>query len=359
MKADKNGISPVSSNQGVAELGHELGNVLNGLLGMTRLVRDSGLNAEQERWLRAIEQSGRQMRWLVDAFRCEPGCPDPAIPHHPVRLDGIDMLEQALLAHAPSARDSFNRLLLVADPQLPRYWMCDPRPLRQVLDNLLGNALKFTNSGEVVLEAERPGRQKAGPGDLRITVTDSGPGIDATLGSRMFAAYEQGEASVTGRSMGRGLGLFIARRIVESMGGAISWSSPANGGVRFEVLLPGVLAHEPAASGKLPTGMLRNLDCQVDLAGPLRRSVIGCLARLGTGHRHQEGEWLRVSLTELPMTGDHPGPVLGLTAQTAAGEVIGSKRLQAPILECSLGPLLLEFALEWLWIRNEKPGFAR
>lgn len=359
MKAHKDGNPPLSSNQGVAELGHELGNVLNGLLGMARLVRDSGLNAEQERWLRAIEQSGRQMRWLVEAFRCEPGCPDPTIASRPAELDGIDMLEQAVLAHAPAARDSFNRLMLVADAELPHYWMCDPCLLRQILDNLLGNALKFTRSGEVVLEAGRPGPESGGQGDLSITVTDSGPGIDATLGSRMFAAYEQGEASLRGRSNGRGLGLFIARRIVESMGGAINWCSPAGGGARFEVLLPGVLVPVCAASGKLPTGMLQALECHVDLAGPLRRSVIGCLARLGAGGPQQSPDRLQVSLTELPLTGDHPGPVLGLHARTAAGDVIGSKRLQAPILECSLGPLLLEFALEWLWIRNDKPGFAR
>ena len=367
MKPHKDGISPVSTHQGVAELGHELGNVLNGLLGMTRLVRDSGLNAEQERWLRAIEQSGRQMRWLVDAFRGEPVLSDEALPPRPVEHDGIDLLEQAVLAHAPAARDSFNRLLLVTDPELPRFWSCDPCLLRQIVDNLLGNALKFTRSGEVVLEAVESGGDN-GQGDLRIIVTDSGPGIDPTLGSRAFAAYAQGAASVPVHSIGRGLGLYICRRIVESVGGSISWSNPTEGGARLEVFLPGVLALGRGAAAGLPTGMLRALECRVDLADPLRRSVIGCLSRLGVLHGRspagpapdtcvglKAGEGLHVSLTELPVMGDHPGPVLGLHAQTTAGVVIGSKRLQAPILECSLGPLLLEFALEWLWIRNEKP----
>jgi len=366
MKPHKDGISPVSTNQGVAELGHELGNVLNGLLGMTRLVRDSGLNAEQERWLRAIEQSGRQLRWLVDAFRGEPTPSDRTLLPRPVEFDGIDLLEQAVLAHAPAARESFNRLLLVADPELPRFWSCDPCLLRQIIDNLLGNALKFTRSGEVVLEAVETGGDH-GQGDLWIVVTDSGPGIDSTLGNRVFAAYEQGEAAITDRCAGRGLGLYICRRIVESMGGIIRWSNPAAGGARLEVCLPGVLALEPAAATSLPTGMLRALECHVDLAGPLRRSVIGCLARLGVvrgvmtavpcpgiGPGRRSAAGLHVSLTELPAIGDHPGPALGLHAQTAAGEIIGSKRLQAPILECSLGPLLLEFALEWLWLRNEK-----
>jgi len=368
MKVHKGGISLQPTHQGVAELGHELGNVLNGLLGMTRLVRDSGLNAEQERWLRAIEQSGLQMQWLVDAFRCEALPADQSAFHRPAEFDGIDLLEQSVLANAPSAQDGFNRLMLVAGPGLTRYWTCDPCLLRQVLDNLLGNALKFTRSGEVVLEAGASGGV-GGWDDLWITVTDTGPGIDKTLGSRIFAPYEQGVASMPGQSGGRGLGLFIARRIVDAMGGTISWSSPAGGGTCFEVRLPGILGRTTPEGGGLPSGILRNMRCQVDLAGPLQRSVIGCLARLGvisgmpsaadgrvSGKRSLSGRGLRVVLSELPSNGEHPGPALQVRAQTATGEVIVSKPLQAPILECSLGPVLLETALEWLWIRNERSG---
>ncbi len=192
MKVRKDSGSPPVIHQGVAELGHELGNVLNGLLGMTRLVRDSGLNAEQEYWLRAIEQSGCQMRRLVDAFWLGPTQTGEFIHPNPVDLDGIELLEQALLAHAPAARRNADRLLLTVAPDVPRYWHCDPCLLRQLLDNLLGNALKFTRSGEVVLEVAARLQGNDPTDTLLLAVIDSGPGIDAALGRRMFRAYERG-----------------------------------------------------------------------------------------------------------------------------------------------------------------------
>jgi len=378
MKGHKKFNLPVAGRQGVAELGHELGNVLNGLLGMTRLVRDSGLNAEQERWLRAIEQSGHQMQRLVDGFRMEPDQPGEVIEPNPVDLDGIELLEEVLLAHAPAARANADRLLLIADPAIPRHWHCDPCLLRQLLDNLLGNAIKFTQSGEVVLEAVARAGKDGSPQVLCIAVGDSGPGIDVTLGRRMFGAYERGEACGAGESnAGLGLGLYICQRIVDSMGGEIDWSSPAAGGARFEVSLPGVLATAPVRDTSLPSEILRSLECHLDLPGPLQRALAGCLARLNVpwfaagrsaspptgalaqGRRtHQATAGLRVSISELQVAGDHPGPHILLRAETTGGQVIGCKSLPAPILECSLGPLLLELALEWHWIRNETPGSA-
>ncbi len=375
MKGRKGGASPSKINQGVVELGHELGNVLNGLLGMTRLVRDSGLNAEQEYWLEAIEQSGRQLRSLVESFLQEPRRPGEPLRLNPVDLDGIELLEQALLAHAPAARDAAGRLLLTVAPALPRSWRCDPCMLRQVLDNLLGNAIKFTPAGEVVLEALTPTDGDWPPGTLRLAVVDTGPGIDAALGRRMFRAYERGVDGVRDTAPGYGLGLFICRRIVHAMGGAIGWSSPDAGGARFEVTLPEVLA--PARGAPLPSRILRSVECCLDLRGTLRQSVASCLTRLGvswrqpgqgeapvtaagtgTGDSGQSAEQLCIFVAEVPAVVGRAGPTLSLRAETPTGHVTGSKCLQAPILECTLGPALLELALQWLWVRNDKPGSA-
>ena len=355
MKGHKDGISPSISNQGVAELGHELGNVLNGLLGMARLVRDSGLNAEQERWLRAIEHSGRQLRWLVDAFRCDPAPPGVRIRPEPINVDGIELLEQAVLAHAPSAHEQRDRLILVVDTDLPRYWHCDPGLLRQVLDNLLGNALKFTRSGEVVLKASRPTENGLRADRLHLAVADSGPGIDPALGQRLFEAYQRGSGFAADQSGGQGLGLFICQRIVEAMGGSIACSDSATGGARFELRLPGALAEERMAVDNLPSALLHSIECTLDLAGPLRASVAGCLARLGVAWQSSEpgagssDDRLFVNISELAATADHPGPALLLSAKTRGNRPVGGKTLQPPILECSLGPLLLELALEWQW----------
>jgi len=377
MKGRKDGTSPLTINQGVVELGHELGNVLNGLLGMTRLVRDSGLNAEQEYWLKAIEQSGRQLRSLVESFLHERYQPGASFHLKPADLDGIELLEQALLAHAPAARDSASQLLLTVAPGVPRYWHCDPCMLRQVLDNLLGNALKFTRGGEVVLEAAVSADGDCPPGILRLAVVDSGPGIDAALGRRMFRAYERGPDQICDAAPGYGLGLFICRRIVHAMGGTIGWSSPAAGGARFEVTLPEVLSAVPERGALLPTRILRSVECCLDLRGTLAQSVASCLTRLGVPWRlpgqeatplpavgtdaasgGQPAGRLCISVAEMPVAAGGTGPTLSLRAETLAGDMTGSKCLQAPILECNLGPALLELALQWLWVRDGKPGSA-
>lgn len=377
MKGNERGNPPYVSDQFVAEIGHELGNVLNGLLGMARLVRDSGLNAEQDRWLRAIEQSGRQLRSLVDAFRQRSVQADGGIACCPAALDGIDLLEQLLLAHAPAATARANRLWLAASPELPRRWIADARLLRQLLDNLIGNALKFTRSGEVVLRVWAGAGEGAGCGTLVLAVDDSGPGIQPELGERMFQAYERGTAPVQDDAGGSGLGLFICQRIVQSLGGTIEWSTPAGGGTRFTVHLPGVLATPRSRPSGPPSRILQAIECRVELKGTARDSVACCLARLGVAHRGMEESAVRVAdevndrparardsaqvlvaIHEVSGSTAVPGAAssLLLRAGTPDGGVERSRRLELPVLESSLGALLLELALECLWLRNAGRG---
>ena len=374
MKGRKRGIPSYVSDQFVAEIGHELGNVLNGLLGMARLVRESGLSAEQDRWLKAIEQSGRQLRCLVDTFRQGPARPGDGTRYCPAPLDGVDLLEQLLLAHAPSARARANRLWLAVSPELPRRWVSDALLLRQLLDNLLGNALKYTRSGEVVLKAEAladdPGRR----GALVLVVTDSGPGIQPELGERMFRAYERGPASPRDESSGCGLGLFICQRIVQTLGGVIEWSTPAGGGAQFTVTLPGVLAEAPTRPAFQPSRSLQAVECRLELQGAARRSVACCLARLGVAESTLEelsdcasdettgGSTPRRNLTpiavffsEMPIESGLSSASLLLRVESPDGRVLGGKRLDQPVLESSLGPLLLELVLECLWLRHAAP----
>lgn len=367
MKDFEDSSSQLSMNQGMAELSHELGNVLNGLLGMTQLVRESALTAEQDRWLRAIEQSGQQLRQLVDRFRPGNSADHSAFPAS--RIDGIELLEQVVLSHAPAALDGQNRLLLIVDPALPRFWQCDSCRLRQLLDNLLGNALKFTRSGEVAVEAimTRPG--PSGAGTLVLAVADNGPGIGSELAQRMFGAYEQGPQQVREGAGGHGLGLHICRKIARVLGGEISWSSRASGGARFELSIPGVFASTRGSSAD-PGRILQSVCCHLDLSGPLLRSVGGWLTRLGVRWRVsgpagaqelQDGdgesaeETLQLTVREMEAGGDHPGPRL-LLRKAGAGNPAGYRSLPGPVLECNLAPLLLELALQSLWVRNERPG---
>lgn len=371
MKGRKHGDPPSDSDHFVAEIGHEIGNVIHGLLGMTRLVRDSGLNAEQDRWLRAIERSGEQLSRLLDTFRQGPFRSGAVSGPFLAELDGIDLLEHLLLAHAPAARARANRLWITVAPELPRRWISDACLLRQLLDNLLGNALKFTRSGEVVLEAAARPAGAGNCGTLVLAVTDSGPGVRPEWGNRIFQAYERGPR-MREDCPGYGLGLYICRRIVRALGGGIEWSTPAGCGARFMVTLPGVLTPTEFRPAAQPSRVLRSVECRLELQGTARRSVACCLARLGVAYGEPENKAGRVAeLTEgagcpgkdsaqlLIAIAEEPGASgaqLLLRAETPDGRTLGAKRLGLPALECSLGPLLLELALECLWFRNAGSG---
>ena len=342
-----------------AELDHELGNVLNGLLGMARLVRESGLSAEQDYWLEAIEQSGRQLGRLVEAY-----CRHGTSREGPARIeathfDGIELIEQVLLSHAPAARSGGNQLLLDVSTELARHWFADSRLLRQLLDNLLGNAVKFTRSGKVVLEVAAESNEGHGRDTLIIRISDSGPGVDRALGERMFEAYRQGPEP--GRE-GLGLGLHICRNIAEAMGGRIGWSDSGLGGACFEVCLPAVVAGDPPPALPAPR-LMRSLHCRLRLADPVRRSVGAILSRIGVpwsvdgaGIGSRE-EWL-VVIEAAPDGPADPGPNIALRFAGPSRGASPARRLQAPILEATLGPLLLQMALEALSAADAGTGLS-
>lgn len=331
----------------MAELDHEVGNVVNGLLGMARLVRDSGLSAEQEHWVRAIEQSGRQLERLVEAYRRHDGSGEGPIVVQRAPFDGIELLEQIVISHTPAAGTGGNQLLLNVNPRLNRSWRSDPCLLRQLLDNLLANALKFTHSGTVVVDVSFAAPDEALRGTLIVAVSDSGPGIDAELGERMFEAYQQGPG--TGGA-GHGLGLSICRNIVLAMDGAIAGRNSEQGGARFELRLPGVVERQEATALPVPR-LLRALHCRLRLPEPTRQSVARTLSRLGVRWSLDDaGEPGRggteVVIAQAPAYPDNPGPNLLLHSVRPSGARTGARRLRAPILECTLGPKLLQIALE-------------
>jgi len=362
MKGQKGGIPSVAKpeNHEIAMLGHELGNVLNGLLGMAELLRDSGLHAEQEQWLKAIEQSGRQLRRLIVSFQSFKGGSGPAACPQISNLDGLALLEQVVISHTPAARANQNRLLLVVEPDVPGRWRCDPCMIRQLLDNLLGNANKFTHSGEVVLEAAVVPGDTAPSNMLELRVSDTGPGIRATDGDRIFDAYERKNGG-DGCVDGNGLGLYICHNIVQLLNGRIDWSSPTGGGSCFDVVLPGVLDTGNGQQSLFPVSLLQQVQCRLKLENPLRRSVANFLTRLGvrwsnnrpalTGFREND---LEVLISEARMSHNCGAPALLLTPRAPQGSDRPGHLLFAPVLESTLGPLLLEMVLEWLGAR-EKP----
>ncbi|MBT8064433.1 MAG: HAMP domain-containing histidine kinase [Gammaproteobacteria bacterium] len=323
-------------------LGHELGNVLNGLLGMAGLLRDSGLDLEQERWLEAIEESGRQMLRLIESTATFVQESPAATERSTARMDGLEMLEQVVCCHFPASVERSNRLLLVIEPALDRFWKADSRLLRQVLDNLLDNANKHTRNGDVILEARSSGRDT-----LVLEVCDNGRGMDRGLGQRLFEPYRRG-ANGDGRGCdGLGLGLYVCRQISAGLGGRIDPVARAERGACLRITLPGLLGSDSARLAH--PSLFARLDCRLALDHALRRSVGGFLSRLGI-------DWADAG--QPPRAPPHPGvlirgiepggglaaPCLELSSRVAGAD--HRRRLGAPLLPSRLAPLLLELALE-------------
>ena len=263
------------------------------------------------------------------------------------------MLEQALTSHLPEAAKKRISLVLLIDPELPQFWTSDSCLLRQLVDNLLGNALKHTTSGEISLRASSV-RENGTADRLRMRVTDSGPGVDGMESRRLFEAYRQGRGSVEGK----GLGLYICKHIVRAMGGQIRCANTGRWGSCFEVILPGVLDRPP--TGPVPGAtLLGQLHCSLLLEGRQARSVSSILTRLGipwspagTMLSAESDRNLQV-LIRTDGAGDQlPAealPVLRLESRSVA-----SKSLSLPVFESTLGPALLEMALEWLSRRGRQ-----
>lgn len=343
----------------LAILGHELRNVLNGLLGMAELLSDSGLKPEQVRWLRAIQQSGRQMESLIRYVWSYNTVNEPDIVPRRKRVDGVEMLEQVVISHTPEARSAKNQLVLLVDPEMSRYWRLDACLVRQLLDNLVGNAMKFTKGGKIVIEASPESRESRSEGSIRLQVSDTGPGFGKAVAKQIFEAYQRCDESGTERYANRGLGLYICQKIVRAMHGQISCASSEADGSCFQVFIPGALSRDEAHGLVLRSTLLAPLFCQLKLERTQRRSVGNFLSRLGVrfcdGGTVPPEETHALVVTEIPNPDAAHLPSLLLTPDVRSADAPPQKILATPVLESTLESLLLEIALEWrnLAVRNE------
>nr|WP_275298163.1 ATP-binding protein [Halomonas campisalis] len=332
-----------SKSEFLATVSHEIRTPLNGVIGMSDLLMDQPLDQRSRDYARTLHASAGRLLELIndilDFSKIESGRLE--LERRPIRLAAL--IEDACQLFRPRADAKGLALEVRLSPELPARVMGDPARLRQVLLNLLANAIKFTECGEVRIEA---GVSRAGR--LSLAVEDTGPGIPADQQERLFEPFRQGDASTARRYGGTGLGLAICRRLTDAMGGEIGVDSAPGEGSRFWVELPlepvdAESEHEaalPAAPPPVPgasvlvvednpvnqqvaSAMLERLGCRVQLVESGGRALAAVADQafdaifmdvqmpdmdgLETVRRLREGGGWRASVPVVAMTAGGPG----------------------------------------------------
>ena len=296
----------VAKTRFLANMSHELRTPLNAVIGAAQLIKAGEHDAERRAQLvDAIQRSGTNLLGLIESIldlaRIEAG----EMKLHPADFHLVECIDAALATAGLAARAKRLQLACIVDPDLPAWRHGDAARLRQVLLNLLGNAVKFTLEGEIVMHV---GAARA-PDGVRITLADTGVGIAPASLPHVFEPFRQADEGAARRFGGSGLGLAIVQQLVEAMGGSIRVDSTPGEGSCFELTLPLPPAHDSTAETPPPPRRVAYFEPHEPSALALQALLarMGCTAQRCHGsadvaawcaaHPHDRGgeRWLLVA----------------------------------------------------------------
>ena len=285
----------------LATMSHELRTPLNGILGMAELLRGASLDPQDSKRLDALHKAGEGLLTILNEVLFFAKLEEGASLPEPVDFSIRQLIDEVLTLLEPKALDNDTILQCRVDQRIAEYHHGAEQFLRQVLSNLLANAIKFTECGEVSVEVALLA-QSGGPGGdrLRVSVTDNGIGIAPPMQARIFERFTQASEEVAQRFGGTGLGLAICKHLVEQMGGSIGVTSEVGRGscFWFELTLQpaaGVTAQPPitvagpalkvlvvedvALNREVVQGLLQRDGHQVWLAEEAEQALAQCAAQ--------------------------------------------------------------------------------
>jgi len=273
-KLDSAEAASEAKSRFLAVMSHEIRTPMNGVLGMLELLDRSQLDSGQRDMLHVVSESAQALLKVIDDILDFSKVEAGRIELESLPFSLGEVIEGAMETLAPAVRERGLRLLTYVDPALPPLLIGDAVRIRQVLFNLIGNALKFTEQGHVTAQAERIGTA-AGRVGVCISVADSGIGISPEAQQRLFEPFMQAETSTTRRYGGTGLGLSISRGLIQRMGGQLHLRSTPGSGSCFSFELE---FDAPAEAVAPPVARLAGVQLRLQIEDPAEAGFIRAYA---------------------------------------------------------------------------------